>query len=88
LLALVRFNSSLEPTPNLASRRLSGRGDVGLITQNWAATRPFTWKEIEAKFDKLAADHATEKSREEIKNAVRSLEDIQVSDLMKVLSAL
>ena len=53
-----------------------------------APTRPFTWKEIEAKFDKLAAGHATEKSRQKIKNAVRSLEDIQVSDLMKMLSEL
>jgi hypothetical protein len=38
------------------------------------------------KFDKLAAGHATEKSHEKIKNAVRSLDDIQVSDLMEVLS--
>jgi 2-methylcitrate dehydratase len=53
-----------------------------------APTRPFTWKEIEVKFDKLAAGHATEKSREKIKNAVRSLEVIQVSDLMEVLSAI
>ena len=51
-----------------------------------APTRPFTWSEIDAKFDKLAAAHATEKSREKIKNAVRSLEDIQVCDLMEVLS--
>jgi hypothetical protein len=51
-----------------------------------APTRPFTWKEIDAKFDKLAAGHATEKSREKIKNAVRSLDDIQGSDLMEVLS--
>jgi hypothetical protein len=50
--------------------------------------RPFSWKEIAAKFDKLAAGHATEKSREKIKNAVRSLEDIQVSDLTKMLSEL
>jgi len=53
-----------------------------------ASNRPFTWAEIEAKFDKLAAGHATEKSRQEIKNAVRSLENIQVSDLMKVLGEL
>jgi 2-methylcitrate dehydratase len=50
--------------------------------------RPFSWKEIDAKFDKLAAGHATEKSREKIKNAVRSLENIQISDLMKMLSEL
>jgi 2-methylcitrate dehydratase PrpD len=53
-----------------------------------ASNRPFTWAEIEAKFDKLAAGHATEKSRQRIKDAVRSLENIQVSDLMKVLSEL
>jgi 2-methylcitrate dehydratase len=52
------------------------------------SNRPFTWSEIEAKFDKLAAGNATEKSRQKIKNAVRSLENIQVSDLMKVLSEL
>ena len=51
-----------------------------------ASNRPFTWKEIEAKFDKLAAGRATEKSRQRIKNAVRSLEDIQVSELMNALS--
>lgn len=32
--------------------------------------------------------HTDEKSREKIKNAVRSLESIQVSDLMKILSEL
>ena len=50
--------------------------------------RPFSWTEIDAKFDKLAADHATEVSRQKLKNAVRSLEDIQVRDLMKVLNEL
>jgi 2-methylcitrate dehydratase len=53
-----------------------------------ASTRPFTWNETEAKFDKLATGHTTAKSRQTIKNAVRSLEDIQMSDLMKALSAL
>ena len=53
-----------------------------------APTRPFSWKDIDARFNKLAAGHATEKSRENIKNAVRSLEGIQVSDLMEVLSSL
>jgi 2-methylcitrate dehydratase len=53
-----------------------------------APTQPFTWEEVEAKFDKLAAGHATEKSRQKVKNAVHSLEDIQLSDLMKILSEL
>jgi 2-methylcitrate dehydratase len=50
-----------------------------------SANRPFTWKEIEAKFDKLAASHADEKLRQEIKRAVRSLENIHVSDLVNLL---
>jgi 2-methylcitrate dehydratase len=50
-----------------------------------APARPFTWKEIEVKFDKLTAGHANEKSREKIKDAVRSLENIRVSELMELL---
>ncbi len=49
---------------------------------------PFSWKEVDSKFDKLAAGHATEKSRQKIKDAVRSLENIQITDLMKMLSEL
>lgn len=49
-------------------------------------TRPFTWEQIEAKFDKLAAGHADESLRRDIKDAVRSLENIQISDLMKLLN--
>src|SRR6202046_4472424 len=49
------------------------------------SSRPFTWDEIEAKFDKLATDHTTAKSRRDIKDAVRSLESIQVADLMEPL---
>jgi 2-methylcitrate dehydratase len=48
-------------------------------------TRPFTWEEISAKFDKLAADHVGAQLSRDIKNAVRSLENIQVSDLTKLL---
>jgi 2-methylcitrate dehydratase len=50
--------------------------------------RPFSWKEVGSKFDKLAAGHATEKSRQKIKDAVRLLENIQITDLMKMLSEL
>ena len=49
------------------------------------SSRPFTWDEIEAKFDKLATEHTTAKSRRDIKDAVRSLESIQVADLMEPL---
>jgi 2-methylcitrate dehydratase len=50
------------------------------------ATRPFTWEESAKKFDKLVAGRADEGLGQEIKDAVRSLEDIQVRDLMKLLS--
>jgi 2-methylcitrate dehydratase len=48
-------------------------------------TRPFTWDEIDAKFDKLVAGRADNSLATEIKAAVRSLESIQVKDLMKLL---
>jgi len=48
-------------------------------------TRPFTWEEISAKFDKLASGHLDAKLNQDVKNAVRSLENIQVSDLTKLL---
>lgn len=41
-----------------------------------APSRPLTWEEIEAKIDRLTADHANETSRQVIKNAVRSLENV------------
>ena len=50
------------------------------------ATRPFTWDEIVAKLDNLAADRADEALRKEIAAAVRSLESIRVKDLMRLLA--
>jgi len=51
-------------------------------------TRPFTWQEVSAKFDKLAAARIGADLRRDIKSAVRSLEHIQVSDLTKLLGEL
>ena len=48
-------------------------------------TNAFTWDEIAAKFDKLVAGRADRGLATEIKAAVRSLETIQVKDLMKLL---
>ena len=48
-------------------------------------TRPFTWDEISAKFDRLAADHVGAQLGRDIKNTVHSLEDVEVSDLTKLL---
>jgi 2-methylcitrate dehydratase len=49
-------------------------------------TRPFSWEEISAKFDKLTAGHVGAQLGRDIKSAVRSLENIQVSDLTKLLA--
>ena len=51
-------------------------------------TRPFTWQEVGAKFDKLAAGRIGADLRQDIKNAVGSLEHIQVSNLTKLLAEL
>jgi 2-methylcitrate dehydratase len=48
-------------------------------------TRPFTWDQISAKFDKLAAGHVGMQLGRDIKNTVHSLEDVEVTDLTKLL---
>jgi 2-methylcitrate dehydratase len=49
------------------------------------ASRPFTWEESVEKFDRLVAGRVDEGLCREIKDAVRSLESIQVRDLMQLL---
>src|SRR5271163_999638 len=51
------------------------------------ASRPFTWEESVDKFDRLVAGRVDEGLCGEIKDAVRSLENIQVRDLMKLLDS-
>jgi 2-methylcitrate dehydratase len=50
------------------------------------ASHPFTWEDAVQKFDQLTAG-ADEGLCRDIKDAVRSLESIQVRDLMKLLSS-
>jgi 2-methylcitrate dehydratase len=47
---------------------------------------PFTWDDSVAKFDRLVVGRADADACREIKDAVRSLETIQVADLMQLLS--
>ncbi len=49
------------------------------------ASRPFTWEDSVEKFDRLVAGRADETVISEIKDAVRSLESIQVEALMQLL---
>jgi 2-methylcitrate dehydratase len=49
------------------------------------ASRPFTWEDSVEKFDRLVAGRVDEGLCREIKDAVRSLESIQVRDLMQLL---
>ena len=51
-------------------------------------TRPFTWEEISAKFDKLVTGHVGAHLGRDINDTVRSLEHVQVSDLTKLLREL
>jgi 2-methylcitrate dehydratase len=51
------------------------------------ASHPFTWDDSVRKFDSLVADRIDERLSGEIKDAVRSLESIQVKDLMKLLGS-
>jgi 2-methylcitrate dehydratase len=49
------------------------------------ASHPFTWEDSALKFDRLVAGRADDGLCRDIKAAVRSLENIQVMDLMKLL---
>jgi 2-methylcitrate dehydratase len=52
------------------------------------ASHPFTWEDSVEKFDRLVADRTDEGLCGEIKDAVRSLESIQVRDLINLLGQL
>ena len=49
-------------------------------------SRAFTWSDEVEKFDQLTADRIDGGLASEIKTAVRSLEHIEVSDLMTLLA--
>ena len=49
-------------------------------------SHPFTWKDSVEKFDRLVAGRIDGSLSEDIKDAVRSLESIQVKDLTKLLN--
>jgi 2-methylcitrate dehydratase len=50
------------------------------------ASDPFTWEDSAEKFDRVVAGRADEGLCNEIKDAVRSIENIQARDLLKLLS--
>jgi 2-methylcitrate dehydratase len=49
-------------------------------------SHPFTWGDVTRKFDQLVADRIDSDLATQIKEAVRSLEHIQVKDLMTLLA--
>ena len=51
------------------------------------ATHPFTWEDAVQKFDTLVAGRVDKGLAAEIKDAARSMENIQVRDLMKLLGS-
>jgi 2-methylcitrate dehydratase len=52
------------------------------------ASNPFTWDESVQKFDRLVAGRVDKGLSREIKDAVHSIESIQVRDLMKLLGSI
>jgi 2-methylcitrate dehydratase len=76
-----------DEVPSRVTARLKGGKSYNHEVKDYPgfATRPFTWDEVGAKFDRLAGDRADESLRKDIKAAVRSLENIQVTELMKLL---
>jgi 2-methylcitrate dehydratase len=51
------------------------------------ASDPFTWEDSVEKFDRLVTGRVDEVLSGEIKDAVQSVENIQVKDLMKLLGS-
>jgi 2-methylcitrate dehydratase len=51
------------------------------------ASHPFTWEDAVDKFDTLVAGRVDEGLSGEIKDAARTVENIQVKDLMKLLGS-
>jgi 2-methylcitrate dehydratase len=49
-------------------------------------SHPFTWDDVVAKFDQLVAGRIDSDLANQIKEAVRSVEQIQVKDLMALLT--
>jgi len=49
-------------------------------------SRPFTWDQVVNKFDALVEGRVESSLADEIKDAVRSLESIEISDLMALLT--
>jgi 2-methylcitrate dehydratase len=74
-------------TTNQTNIRLKGGKSYSHEVKDYPGfpTRPFTWDEVAAKFDKLVGGRAEEALRKDIKAAVASLESIPVKDLMKLL---
>ena len=76
-----------DEVPSQVTVRLKGGKSYSHEVKDYPGfpTRPFTWDEVGAKFDKLVGGRAGEGLRKDIKAAVASLESIQVKDLMKLL---
>jgi 2-methylcitrate dehydratase len=52
------------------------------------ASHPFTWEDVVEKFDRLVAGRIDEGLSREIRDAVYSVENIEVRDLMKLLGSI
>ena len=67
---------------------LTGSRVLHLEQEDYAGffTRPFTWEQVEAKFERLAAPYAERELRQAIAEAVAHLETIEVHELAELLA--
>lgn len=76
-----------DEVPSRVTVRLKGGKSYSHEVKDYPgfSTRPFTWEQIGAKFDKLVGDRANDGLRKDIKAAVASLESMQMKELMRLL---
>jgi 2-methylcitrate dehydratase len=82
-----------EQYPGKMSAKIAVRLQDGTVIEHEVqdypglASDPFTWEDSVEKFDSLVAGRVDEVQSGEIKDAVQSVENIQVRDLMKLLGS-
>ncbi len=66
---------------------LNDRRQVSIQKRDYEGfiTRPMTWETSIKKFEQLSQDRASTKQQHNIDNAVANLENIQVSELVRML---
>jgi len=86
--ASVGYMMALMQMPAKITIRLKDGTTFSHVVQDYPGmpSHPFTWDDVVAKFDQLVAGRIDTDLATQIKDAVRSVENIQVKDLMALLA--